>query len=169
MAGQTTLTGTLCHTVLAPKTRADPTDSWGSLLTQPTDPTYRPNLPNQPATPAYYSHVRPSPCMDSCLHRRRLLSGAARANPNPNPNPNPKALTLTLSSLSLSLTLTLTRCCSCCSATSPPPVEQTPARLCSRRLVLYFNFTHVISRFLRLPSYLFAFAARFPNTLLPPA
>ena len=78
MAGQTTLTGTLCHTVLAPKTRADPTDSWGSLLTQPTDPTYRPNLPNQPATPAYYSHVRPSPCMDSCLHRRRLLTGAAR-------------------------------------------------------------------------------------------
>ena len=45
MAGQTTLTGTLCHTLLAPKTRADPTDSWGSLLTQPTD---------QPTDPACY-------------------------------------------------------------------------------------------------------------------
>ena len=32
MAGQTTLTGTLCHTVLAPKTKQTP-DSCGSLLT----------------------------------------------------------------------------------------------------------------------------------------
>ena len=42
------------------------------------------------------------------------------------------ALTLTLT-LTRTLTLTLTRCCSCCSATSPPLAEQPPARSYSPR------------------------------------